>query len=62
MTARELKETREAAGLTIKQVAELSGTPSRTWRSWEDEGRDGRRPPGIAFKWLELYTKLHSGA
>ena len=61
-TAKELREAREAAGLTIMQAAELSGTPSRTWRSWEDEGRDGRRAPGIAFKWLELYTNLHSGA
>lgn len=62
MTAMKLREAREAAGLSMKQAAELSGTPYRTWQSWETEGRDGRRPPGIAFKWLEMYAKLHPGA
>lgn len=55
MTAKELREAREAAGLTMKRAAEESGTPYRTWQSWETEGQDGRRPPGIAFKWLELW-------
>lgn len=62
MKSIDLKKAREAAGLSFKQVAELSDTPERNWRSWEDEGKNGRRPPGIAFKWLELYTKLHTGA
>lgn len=62
MTALKLREAREAAGLSFKQVSKLSGTSERTWRSWEDEGKNGRRPPGIAFKWLELYAKLHTGA
>jgi DNA-binding transcriptional regulator YiaG len=55
MTAMELREAREATGLTVKQAAELSGTPYRTWNSWERVGENGRRPPGIAFKWLELW-------
>jgi DNA-binding transcriptional regulator YiaG len=62
MTAAKLKESRESAGLTIKQAAEFSGTPYRTWHSWEQEGRDGRRPPGIAFSWLQLYVKQHQGS
>lgn len=61
-TASKLTEAREAAGLTVKQAAELSGTPYRTWNSWERVGANGRRVPGIAFKWLELYTKSVAGA
>lgn len=61
-TARELREAREAAGLTMKQAAENSGTPYRTWQSWETEGRDGRRPPGIAFSWLALWKAQHQGS
>ncbi len=59
---KELREAREAAGLSMKQAAENSGTPYRTWQSWETEGRDGRRPPGIAFSWLALWTKQHQGS
>ena len=58
-TARELREAREAAGLSMKQAAEESQTPYRTWQSWETEGCGGRRPPGIAFSWLALWTKQH---
>lgn len=61
-TVKELREAREAAGLSMKQAAEKSGTPYRTWQSWETEGRDGRRPPGIAFKWLELWKAQHQGS
>jgi len=61
-TAKELREAREAAGLSMKQAAENSGTPYRTWQSWETEGRDGRRPPGIAFSWLALWVKQHQGS
>jgi hypothetical protein len=46
----------------MKQAAENSGTPYRTWQSWETEGRDGRRPPGIAFSWLALWVKQHQGS
>ena len=61
-TAKELREDREAAGLSMKQAAENSGTPYRTWQSWETEGRDGRRPSGIAFSWLALWVKQHQGS
>ncbi len=61
-TAKDLREAREAAGLSMKQAAENSGTPYRTWQSWETEGRDGRRPPGIAFSWLELWKAQHQGS
>jgi len=62
MNAADLRAAREVAGLSMKQAAELSGTPYRTWQSWETEGRDGRRPPGIAFSWLELWTAQHQGS
>lgn len=62
MTGAELREARKKAKLSIKKAAELSGTPYRTWQNWEAEGKEHRRPPGIVFAWLELYTKLHTGA
>lgn len=62
MNAADLRAAREAAGISMKKAAELSDTPYRTWQSWETEGKDGRRPPGIAFKWLELWTKQHQGS
>lgn len=62
MTADKLREARKAAGLSMKQAAELSGTPPRTWQNWEATGKEHRRPPGIAFAWLKLYAKLHTGA
>lgn len=62
MNAADLRAAREAAGLSMKKAAELSDTPYRTWQSWETEGRDGRRPPGIAFSWLALWTKQHQGS
>jgi len=52
----ELREARTAAGLSMAEAARLTGTPYRTWQCWENEGHGGRRPPGIAFAWLELYT------
>lgn len=54
-TAAKLREARKAAGLSMKEAAEKSGTPYRTWQGWEMEGPLGRRAPGIAFAWLELY-------
>jgi DNA-binding transcriptional regulator YiaG len=62
MTADELAAAREAADLTVKQAAEFSGTPYRTWNSWERTGANGRRPPGIAFSWLALWVKQHQGS
>lgn len=49
MTGAELREARKAAGLSMKQAAELSGTPYRTWQDWEG-GK--RRVPGLAMAWL----------
>jgi DNA-binding transcriptional regulator YiaG len=54
MTAEQLREARKAAGLSMKQAAEMAKTPYRTWQDWEG-GK--RRVPGIAFAWLELYQK-----
>ena len=54
MTGAELRETRKAAGLSMKQAAEYSNTPYRTWQDWEN-GK--RRVPGIADAWLGLYAK-----
>ena len=61
-TAMELREARKAARLSMKRAAEESGTSYRTWQSWETEGRDGRRPPGIAFSWLALWVKQQQGS
>lgn len=58
MTGTDLRETRKTAGLSMKQAAELSGTPYRTWQDWEG-GK--RRVPGIAFAWLELYSYRKMG-
>jgi hypothetical protein len=55
-TTEELREARQAAGLTMVQAADLSGTPYRTWQDWET-GK--RRVPGIARAWLRLYAKQH---
>lgn len=57
MTGQELREARRKAGLSMAEAARLTGTPYRTWQCWEDEGPNGRRPPGIAFAWLELWTR-----
>lgn len=57
--AEKLREKRIASGLSMAEAARLTGTPYRTWQTWEDDGPSGRRPPGLAFAWLELYAKLH---
>ena len=54
MTGEELRESRKAAGISMKQAAEESGTPYRTWQDWE-AGK--RRVPGLAFAWLKLYQR-----
>ena len=59
MTGTELREARKAAGLSMKQAAEESGTPYRTWQDWEGERR---RVPGLAFAWLALRAKLHQSS
>lgn len=61
MTNEELRRAREAAGLSMAEAARLSGTPYRTWQCWEMAGKLGRRAPGIAFKWLELYILTKPG-
>lgn len=59
MTGAELREARKAAGLSMKQAAENSGTPYRTWQDWEN-GK--RRVPGLAFSWLALWVKVHQAS
>ncbi len=59
MTADQLREARKAAGLSMKQAAELSNTPYRTWQDWEG-GK--RRVPGIAEAWLRLWAERNTGA
>lgn len=56
-SAKELREARRKAGLSMAEAARLSGTPYTTWQGWEaEEGKiNARRAPGIAFAWLELY-------
>lgn len=55
----ELREARQKTGLSMAEAARMTGTPYRTWQTWEDDGPSGRRPPGLAFAWLELYAQLH---
>lgn len=55
MTGKELREARKAAGISMKQAAEESGTPYRTWQDWE---AGNRRVPGLAFAWLKLYRQI----
>jgi DNA-binding transcriptional regulator YiaG len=54
---KDLRELRQRVGLSMAEASRLTGTPYRTWQCWEDEGPSGRRPPGLAFAWLELYAK-----
>ncbi|NCC36392.1 MAG: XRE family transcriptional regulator [Chloroflexia bacterium] len=55
-TAENLRALRKAAGLSMVEAARLSQTPYATWKRWEATGPSGRRSPGIAFAWLELYA------
>jgi DNA-binding transcriptional regulator YiaG len=59
MTGEELREARKAAGLSMKQAAENSNTPYRTWQDWES---GNRRVPGLAFSWLALWVKVHQAS
>ena len=54
---RKLRKLRKQAGLSMAECCRLTGTPYSTWKSWEDEGPHGRRTPGIAFAWLEMYVQ-----
>lgn len=54
MTSDQLREARKTAGFSMKQAAEYSNTPYRTWQDWEG-GK--RRVPGIAEAWLLLFTE-----
>jgi len=58
-TAQDLRRAREAAGLSIMDCCRLTGTPRTTWQNWETEAGKGnsRRPPPIAFAWLDLYGR-----
>ncbi len=58
-TAKDLREAREAAGLSMKQAAENSGTPYRTWQSWETEGRGFRVGGVAAVEREELRREFH---
>lgn len=58
MTAKDLREAREATGLSMAEAARLTGEKYRTWQSWEDDGPNGRPPRAIAFAWVELYAQL----
>jgi transcriptional regulator with XRE-family HTH domain len=59
-SSQELKEAREAAGLSIADCCRLTGVARTTWQSWEtDENMpNARRPHPLAFAWLELYRRL----
>jgi len=59
-TAQELREAREAAGLSIAECCRRTGTPRTTWQSWEtDDGMsNARRPQPLAFAWIEQYMRL----
>lgn len=59
-TAADLREARRKTGLSIAECSRLSGTPYDTWQGWESEGTTrSRRPPPIAFSWLDQYSQLH---
>ena len=45
--------------LSIREAAEYSNTPYRTWQDWEG-GK--RRVPGIAGAWLRLWAERNTGA
>ncbi len=59
MNADQLRELRKSTGLSMKQAAEYSNTPYRTWQDWEG-GK--RRVPGIAEAWLRLWAERNTGA
>lgn len=59
MLAKELKETRQKLGLSLKDAARIFKTPERTWRAWETEtGQNARRVPGCIEIGLFFYGKL----
>ena len=56
----ELREAREAAGLSMAEACRLTRVVYTTWQGWEAEPGtvNSRRPQPLAFAWLELYAKL----
>jgi hypothetical protein len=62
MTSKELKETRQKLGLSVKDAARIFETPVRTWRAWETEtGINARRVPGFVKIGLLFYGVLPKG-
>lgn len=54
--ARQLKQLRERAGLSIVRVIEAIGVSRAVAYAWEDEGPNGKAPgPGHLQALLELY-------
>jgi transcriptional regulator with XRE-family HTH domain len=57
MTPAELKQARQSAGLTQSAAAALLGVALRTWQSWEDGGRNGRRMPAFAWRCFVVLSR-----
>lgn len=61
-TGEDLRVLREQAGLSQTKAAEMTGTPLRTWQRWEAKTESAyRRPPGMAFAFLEFYISMKTG-
>lgn len=43
----DIKEMRAASGITQTKICQLTGVPTRTWRSWEKSEREC--PPYVKF-------------
>ena len=53
MTPIEFKQSREAMGLSVRDLAHVLGTEERTIRKWETENGIGPNPVAArAIKWL----------
>lgn len=53
MTPIEFKHSREAMGLSVRDLAHVLGTEERTIRKWEVENGIGPNPvAGRAMKWM----------
>lgn len=58
-TGEDLRTLREQAGLSQTEAAKITGTPLRTWQTWEARTASAsHRPPGLAFAFLELYLSI----
>jgi transcriptional regulator with XRE-family HTH domain len=58
-TGQQLKQLRKIAGLTIREAAEMTCTPQRTWENWEIDPSlpSHRKPPGIVFAFMVMYIQ-----